>query len=141
MRKTLRWSSLVLACAITVGLLFGVAPSASAQRFRGRVVFVGPGFYYGPYYDPFYRPFYPYGYYPYPSGYMAANFGEVKIQTHLKYANVYIDGGYAARIKEAKKFSLRPGNHQIELRDSDGRTIYREQVAVTVGHTTKLYVS
>jgi len=34
-----------------------------------------------------------------------------------------------------------PGNHQIELRDSDGQTVYHEQVAVTVGKTTKLPVS
>jgi hypothetical protein len=54
---------------------------------------------------------------------------------------VYIDGGYAARIRETKKFALRPGNHDIELRDSDGRTFYQERVAVTIGHTTKLHVS
>src|SRR6266446_7786195 len=60
---------------------------------------------------PFY-PFYPYyGYYPYPPSYMSANYAEVKIETHRKDAEVYIDGGYAARIKETKKFALRPGNH------------------------------
>jgi hypothetical protein len=90
---------------------------------------------------PFWGPFYPYGYYPYPAPYMAANFGEVKIDTHQKDAEVYIDGGYAAKIKETKKFALRPGNHEIELRDSDGRALYQERVAVTVGQTTKLHVS
>jgi hypothetical protein len=134
MRKTMRWCSIALACAMTGGLLLAVAPSASAQRIRTRVVIVEPG--------PFFGPFYPfYGYYPYPPNYMAENFGEVKIETHLKDAQVYIDGGYAARIKEAKKFALRPGNHDIELRDSDGQTFYQERVAVTVGHTTKLRVS
>ena len=131
MRKTKRWSSLALACAIAGGLLVGMAPTASAQRIRSRVVIVERG--------PFFGPFYPfYGYYPYPPSYMAENFGEVKIETHQKDAKVYIDGGYAARIKEAKKFALRPGNHDIELRDSDGRTLYREKVAVTVGKTTEL---
>jgi len=111
-----------------------MAPTASAQRIRRRIVIVEPG--------PFFGPFYPfYGYYPYPPSYMAANYGEVKIKTHRKDAQVYIDGGYAARIKEAKKFALRPGNHDIELRDSDGQTFYQETVAVTVGHTTKLHVS
>ena len=134
MRKTLRWGSIALACAMTGGLLLGVAPTASAQRFRGRVVIVGPG--------PFYGPFYPwYGYYPYSPYYMAANYGEVKIETHDKEARVYIDGGYAAKIREAKKFALRPGNHEIELRNSDGQTFYQERVAVTIGHTTKLHVS
>jgi hypothetical protein len=95
-------------------------------------VFVGPG--------PFFGPWYPYyGYYPYPPGYAVPNYGEVKIDTPRKDAEVYIDGGYAARIKEAKKFALRPGNHEVELRDSEG-TFYHEKVAVTIGHTTKLHV-
>ena len=134
MRKTMQWLLIALTCAMTGGLLLGVAPAASAQRIRGRVVVVGPG--------PFFGPFYPYyGYYPYPPAYMAANFGEVEFKTHLKNAKVYIDGGYAAQIKETKKFALRPGNHDIELRDSDGQTLYQERVAVTIGQTTKLHVS
>lgn len=135
MRKTMRLFSIALAVAMTGGLLLGLAPTASAQRIRSRVVIVGPG--------PFYGPFYPwYGYYPYPPSYMSANYGEVKLKTHhMKDAQVFIDGGYAAKIRETDKFALRPGNHDIELRDSEGQTLYRETVAVTVGHTTKLYVS
>lgn len=133
MRKTMRWFSIVLAGVLTGGLLLAMAPTASAQRIRSRVVIVGPGTFFGPFY-----PYY--GYYPYPPAYMAVNYGEIKIDTHRKDAEVYIDGGYAARIKETKKFALRPGNHQIELRDSDG-TFYQERVAVTIGHTTKLHVS
>ena len=71
---------------------------------------------------------------------MASNFGYVKIKTDVKDAAVYIDGGYADRIDKAKKFALRPGTHDIELRDSDGRTLYRERVAVIVGKTTELKV-
>ena len=134
MRKTMRYLSIALACAMTGGLLLGVAPTASAQRFRGGFVVVGPG--------PYWGPFYPYyGYYPYPPAYMAANFGEVEFKTHLKNADVYIDGGYAARIRDTKKFALRPGNHEIELRDADGRDLYQERVAVMLGQTTKLHVS
>ena len=44
-------------------------------------------------------------------------------------------------IKKDKKFTLKPGNHEIELRDSDGQTVYQEKVAVTVGKTTKLQIS
>jgi hypothetical protein len=65
----------------------------------------------------------------------------VKIQTHHKDLAVYIGGGYAAEIRKDKKFTLRPGNQQIELRDSDGQTVYQEQVAVTILKTTKLQVS
>src|ERR1700739_1190799 len=133
MRKTTRLLSIVLAGAISGGLLLAVGPAASAQRgIRRGVVVVGPG--------PFYGPWYPYyGYYPYPPGYAVPNYGEVKIDPPRKDAEVYIDGGYAARIKEAKKFALRPGNHEVELRDSEG-TFFHEQVAVTIGHTTKLHV-
>jgi PEGA domain-containing protein len=135
MRKTMRIASIALAAIMTGGLLMCMASTASAQRVRQRIVIVER--------EPFFfDPFFPYyGYYPYPPSYMAANYGEVKIKTHRKDAKVYIDGGYAARIREASKFALRPGNHEIELRNSDGVTFYRERVAVTVGHTTKLHVA
>ena len=90
MRKNMRWLSIALASAMTGGLLLSMGPTASAQGIRHRVVIVESG--------PFFGPFYPNGYYPYPSHYMAANYGEVKIDTHRKDALVYIDGGYAARV-------------------------------------------
>jgi hypothetical protein len=88
-------------------------------------------------FDPFLAYPYPYAY---PPDYMAANFGYVKIKTDHKDASVYVDGGFADKIEKAKKFALRPGNHEIELRDSDGRTLYKQQIAVLVGNTTELHV-
>src|SRR5215467_10564239 len=88
-------------------------------------------------FDPFF--YYPYPY-AYPPDYMATNFGYVKIKTDLKNAVVYVDGGFADRIEKAKKFALRPGTHDIELRDSDGRILFQERVAVIVGKTTELRV-
>ena len=132
MRKTMRFRSIALAIAIAGGLLLGVAPNASAQRVRSRVVIVTPG--------PYFGPFYPwYGYYPYPPYYMAENYGEIKFDTHEKYADVYIDGAFAGRLKDTKKFALKPGNHDIELRNDDGQTLFQQEVAVTVGHTVKLH--
>jgi len=140
-------------------LLLATAPSASAQRRqpapmqrpampapiapqpqpRQRVVIVQPIRVVDPFfYDPFFYS-YPYGY-PYPIDYMSEHYGYVKIKTDLKDAKVYVDGGFANRIEKAKKFALRPGNHDIELRDSDGRTLFRERVAVLVGKTTELHV-
>jgi hypothetical protein len=134
MRKTMRFTTIALAIAMTGGLLLGLAPNASAQRFRGGVFIGAPG--------PYFGPFYPYGYYPYPPYYMARNYGEIKFDTHEKYADVYIDGGFAGRLKDSKKFALRPGNHDIQVRNEEGnQTIFQEQVAVTVGHTTKLHLS
>ena len=86
-------------------------------------------------FDPFFAYPYPYAY---PPDYMAANFGYVKIKTDRKDASVFVDGGFADKVEKAKKFALRPGNHDIELRDSDGRTLYNERVAVIVGKTTEL---
>ncbi len=85
-------------------------------------------------FDPFFAYPYPYAY---PPDYMAANFGYVKIKTDNKDASVFVDGGFADKVAKAKKFALRPGNHEIELRDSDGRTLYKQQVAVLVGKTTE----
>src|SRR2546430_3719661 len=86
-------------------------------------------------FDPFYTYPYPYAY---PPDYMSENFGYIKIKTDRKDASVFVDGGFADKVEKAKKFALRPGNHDIELRDSDGRTLYKERVAVIVGKTTEL---
>jgi hypothetical protein len=136
---------------IIVGLLLGAVPFGSAQKPMPpprskaapmptpapaqqpaqNVVVVEPI----RVFDPFFAYPYPYAYAP---DYMAQNFGYVKIKTDHKDASVYVDGGFADKIEKAKKYALRPGTHNIELRDSDGRTIYREQVAVIVGKTTQL---
>jgi hypothetical protein len=120
-----------LAVLLTGGLFLGIAPSSSAQ-VRRRVIIVQR-------FDPFF-PYYAYPY-PYPPYYMAENYGEVKIDPQHKFAEVYIDGGYAATITKSKKFALRPGTHEIDLKNSDGVTFYHKRVAVLVGQTTKLRVS
>jgi hypothetical protein len=132
MRLT-RWFCTGVAALLLAAFLLTTAPSASAMQIHRRVIVVQPfaPYYWGPYWG-----------YPYPYGsYYAANYGEVKIDTHRKDLNVYIDGGYAAQIAKDKKFTLRPGNHQIELRNSDGQTVYSEDVAVIVGKTTKIHVA
>lgn len=109
------------------------APAPSAQQPGQRVVIVEPI----RVFDPFFAYPYPYAY---PPDYMAESFGYVKIKTERKDASVYIDGGFADKLAKAKKFALRPGNHDIELRDSDGRSLFQERVAVIVGKTTELKV-
>ncbi|HEY2383333.1 MAG TPA: hypothetical protein VGK48_19330 [Terriglobia bacterium] len=80
---------------------------------------------------------------PYP-GYPAAGFpqprlsGKVKIDTKRKDVMVYVDGGFAGRIKDLKKFSLPAGNHDIELRDTKGQTIFKEQVQVIPQETVEV---
>jgi Domain of unknown function (DUF4375) len=134
---------------VMAGLLLVAVPAASAQKpkpmptqpqpaamaqppAQQQVVVVEPI----RVFDPFFTYPYPYAY---PPDYMAANFGFVKIKTDRKDASVFVDGGFADKLAKAKKYALRPGNHDIELRDSDGRTIYKERVAVIVGKTTELH--
>ncbi len=71
---------------------------------------------------------------------MDANFGSVKLKTDLKDASVCVDGGFADKIAKVKKFALRPGNHDIEVRDTEGVTIFKEKIAVLVGKTTEFKV-
>lgn len=137
MPRTMQTFSHVLAVLLIGGLFLSFVPSVTSAQVRRRVIIVQPV---APFY---YDPFFPYDFYPYPYApyYPAANYGEVKIDPHHKFAKVYIDGGYAATITKSKKFTLRPGTHTIALRNSDGVTFYHKRVAVLVGQTTKLSVS
>jgi hypothetical protein len=141
-----------LAIAFLFGLL-ALAPAASAQRFGGGFrgggfgarggfgfaprVYVGAGWYN------------PWGYAPYGYGYWSGPYygaygyeyqshpknGDVKIDTKAKDALVYVDGGYAGKSKDLRKFPLSPGNHTIELRDPSGNVYHSEQINVISGKT------
>jgi len=111
-----------LIAVIALASLFVSAP-ASAMVAGPRVVirggFYGPGWgwgWYGPaWYGPGWYGWWGPGYYYY--GPVA---GKVKIVTHDKDASVYVDGGYVGPVAKAKSLSLRPGNHDVELRDRSG---------------------
>lgn len=119
--------------------LLGLAvlvPAASARP----VVFVrgyfGPGWY-GPGYYGWYGPAYgPYAYAAYP----APNAGKVKFDTKMKDAQVYVDGGFAGTVHQLGTFPLRPGTHNIELRDPAGQILFQQKVDVLAGKTIKLAV-
>lgn len=113
--------------------LAAIAPVASARPvFAVRGGFYGPGWYgwYGPGWGPYYG-YYGYGYAP--------NAGTVKIDTKLKDTAVYVDGGYAGTVGQLKTFHLRPGEHNIDLRDPDGHSFYQEKVTVLVGKTLTIH--
>jgi PEGA domain len=133
MRRSMKWLTRTLtATLLGSALLLGAFAPVSEAQFRRRVIVVEPV---GPFF-----PYYAYPY-PYPGYYMYRNYGEVKIETYQKHSDVYVDGGYAGNMKKSKKFALRPGTHEIELRNSDGATYYSQRVTVLVGETTKLHVS
>jgi hypothetical protein len=129
------------AAALTVLLAFAIfAPVASARSVVAVRGYYGHGFYgrawYGPaWYGPgWYGPGWgaPYGYFPAPTT------GSVKIETKMKDAAVYVDGGYAGTVGKLKTFPLTPGTHDIELRDREGHSFYQERIDVVVGKTLKL---
>jgi len=110
-----------------------LVPAASARP----VVFVrgyfGPAWY-GPAYYGWYGPTYVAPY----AVYTAPNTGKVKFDTKMKDSSVYVDGGFAGTVKQLGTFSLRPGTHNIELRDPAGQTFLQEKVDILAGKTIKL---
>lgn len=108
-----------------------VAPVASAHQ-RGFVGgYFGPAYYYGPgWYGPYWGG--PYGYARGPVT------GGVKFETKMKDASVYVDGGYAGTVGKLKTFQLKPGSHDVELRDHEGHSLYQERIEVIAGKTLKL---
>jgi hypothetical protein len=102
--------------------------SASAAR-----VFIGGGFgpYWGPYYGSgYWGPGYPaYGY---------PNTGEVKIDTKVKDAEVWINGAFAGTVKDAHSLHLRPGSYTVEVRHA-GQDALSQQVFIAVGKTIHLH--
>lgn len=127
MTRYWKYSALVL---LALAIFVPVA-SARPRIFIGG--YFGPGFY-GPAYYSWYGPAYFGAYGEVPGPYA----GNVKIDTKMKDAGVYVDGGYAGTVGQLKTFPLRPGTHNIELRDPSGQTIFQEKVDVLAGKTTKL---
>jgi hypothetical protein len=95
-------------------------------------VFVGSGFapmgWYGYGYGPFYRP-YPYGAY-----YGVPNAGQVKLETKVKDAQVFVDGAYAGTSGKLKTMWMRPGAYTIEMR-APGHAQFAEKIYVVAGKT------
>ena len=98
---------------------------------RGRVgVFVGSGFapmgWYGYGYGPYYGP---YGAY-----YGVPNVGQIKLDTHVKDAQVFVDGAYAGTAGKLKTMWMRPGTYTIEMR-APGLPQFAEKIYVVAGKT------
>jgi len=121
---------------VVVAVAMALAPmSASAAVVRGGgFVAMGPvvyGGWYAPYWGPYWGPGYMGPYYAYP------NSGEVKLDTKVKDAQVFIDGSYAGTTHENKTMRLRPGTYKIEIREG-GKTAFSEEVYVVAGRTMHL---
>jgi hypothetical protein len=115
-------------------LIMGVVLMAllPATAFARGVVVVGPGFGpgwyggYGPYYGMY--PFGPYG---------APNVGQVKLDTKVKDAEVYINGSFAGTVGQLKTMWMSSGPYDISIQ-APGRTTFKQRVYVVAGKTLKL---
>ena len=123
-------SMLVLAAA-----LMTLAPLSASAAVRGFVVVGRP--YYG-WYAPYWGPYWGYGPAYYGPYYTHPNAGEVKLDTKVKDAEVFINGSYAGTTKQNKSMYLRSGSYNLEIREA-GRTAYAEKIYVVAGKTLKLH--
>src|ERR1051326_846453 len=128
-----------LAALVAVLSLAPAAPVAFAQRARVSVVYGGG--WYGP---NWYGPRYGLGWYGAGPGFCGPRYygpapGKVKIVTNLKGNSIYVDGGFAGYTGKLKKFDLRPGPHQIEVRDKSGHAFYAERINVLMGKTLDIH--
>jgi hypothetical protein len=83
---------------------------------------------YGYGYGPFYGP---YGYGAY---YGVPNAGQVKLDTHVKDAQVFVNGAYAGTSGKLKTMWMRPGTYTIEMR-APGQPQFAEKIYVVAGKT------
>ena len=106
--------------------LMTLAPMSASAAIRG---FIGVGPYWGPYWGSYWGP----GYY----GYAYPFSGEVKLDTKVKDADVFINGAFAGTTHQAKSMHLRPGTYNIEIREA-GVTRFAQSVYVVAGRTLHL---
>jgi hypothetical protein len=133
----------LLILGLAAVMLVPMSGSAAVRAGGGRpVVVVGPRFYggfgggFGGWYG---GPGWPYWGYPYAYGYYAyPNAGEVKLDTKVKDAQVFINGAYAGTTHDNKTMHFRPGTYSIEIREA-GRTEFSQQVYVAAGKTLHLH--
>lgn len=123
MKKTM----LILAAAVMT-----LMPLSASAAVRGFVVVGRP--YYGGFYSPFWGPYWG----PYGGFYAHPNAGEVKLDTKVKDAQVFINGAYAGTTHENKSMYLRPGSYNIEIREANG-TPFAQRVYVVAGKTLHLH--
>jgi hypothetical protein len=68
---------------------------------------------------------------------MPPGMGKVKIETHLKDAEVFVDGALAGTARQTKDMWLKSGAHNLEVRAA-GHPKYAERVYVLSGKTLKI---
>jgi hypothetical protein len=134
----IRLSRAVLLIALAASLFVMFPATASAAHIG-----IGVGFYGGPYgWGPWGYP-YPYGYAPYgyygPYGYGPYGgrpLGEVHIKGPDSNAQIFINGAFAGRVHDLKRFYLAPGTYNIEQRA--GSDVQKQRIYVIANRSLNL---
>ena len=66
------------------------------------------------------------------------NTGQVKLDTKVKDAQVFVNGNYSGTTKELKSMNLKPGDYNLEIR-VEGREAFRQDIHVIAGKTMTLH--
>lgn len=129
------------ALLILAGAFMMMLPATAPAAMR-RGVIVGRPFYAAPYYGGYWGsywggPYWGNSYWGTPE-FAYTNEGEVKIDTKVKDAQVFINGALAGSTHDNKTMHLRPGDYNIQIREA-GRTVLDERVYVVRGKTVHLH--
>lgn len=119
---------------ILAASLMTLAPVSAPAAVRAYVS-VGRPYYAGGFYRPFWGSYWGPAYSPY--YFSNPNSGEVKINTKVKDAGVFINGAYAGTTHDNKTMHLRPGNYNLEIKQA-GQTRFAERIYVVAGKTLHL---
>jgi hypothetical protein len=117
----------MLILAVALMTMAPMSAPAAVRVFVGGPVYGG---FYSPFWGPYWGPAYGYGYYP--------NSGEVKLDTKVKDAQVFINGAFAGTTHDNKTMHLRPGTYNIEIREN-GQVPFAQKVYVAAGRTLHLH--
>jgi hypothetical protein len=129
MKTQLKWMIFIM--LLVFGAVLTVTqPASAAVRFRGGFFVGRPWGWYAPYYG-YYGP---YGFYGPYGPYVYSNVGEVKLDTKVKDAEVFINGAYAGTVGKLKSMWLRPDTYDLEIR-APGCAPYTERIYVVAGKT------
>jgi PEGA domain len=120
---------------ILASVMMTLAPMSASAAVRGYVVVGRPYFgggWYSPFWGSYWGPAYGGYYYAHP------NSGEIKLDTKVKDAEVFINGAYAGTTHQNKSMYLRPGSYNIEIREA-GHPQFAQNVYVVSGKTLHLH--
>jgi hypothetical protein len=134
-----RLSRVILFGVLALSLLV-IMPAPAFAGPRIGVGFYGGGWGWGgPYWGGGYPGYYyggPYGYYGPGYGYGGRPLGEVKVKSPDSKAQIYINGAFAGRAQDMKRFYLAPGTYNIELRI--GNDVQKQKVFVIANRSLKI---